>query len=207
MDDETLVTRGRYQPFGNHHAAVFNYFAEKHDADTVYVFADDTHGERLPTSPATGEEVAEMIEASYENDYDVDFDVQAFPHDGLNPLSYSGPLSVARDDPVFFTREEDFAESAEKGAGFLSYLGVDLDVDYEPRSDETPFERFPGSVESSSTNIRQGILNGDAWRNYVSDSVEDFVDGNDDFREALVSVEEQDPSKYMDLVKSRLPTI
>jgi nicotinamide mononucleotide adenylyltransferase len=199
------VTRGRYQPFGNHHAAVFNYFADKDDADTVYVFADDTHGERLPTSPATGEEVAEMIEASYENDYEVDFDVEAVPHDGLNPLSYSGPLSVLGEDPVFFTREEEFAEKAKTWSDVLSYLGVDMDVDYEPREDHTPFERFPGEVETSSTNIRQSILNGDEWRAYVSDSVEDFVNESDEFQEALVPEEDQNPSKHKDLVKSRVP--
>jgi hypothetical protein len=102
MDEDVLVTRGRYQPFGNHHAAVFNYFADKDDADTVYVFADDTHGERLPTSPATGEEVAEMIEASYENDYEVDFDVEAVPHDGLNPsLVFRASFSSWRGSCVF----------------------------------------------------------------------------------------------------------
>lgn len=205
MDEDALVTRGRYQPFGNHHAAVFNHFADKHDADTVYVFADDTHGERLPTSPATGEEVAEMIEASYEDDYDVDFDVEAFAHDGLDPREYSNVFSVLDGSPVFFTREREFAENAERGSTVLGMLGYDMDVDYEPREDYTPFEKFPGEVETSSTNIRQGILNGNEWRNYVSGSVEDFVDENDEFREALVPEDKQEPSKHIDLVRTRLP--
>jgi len=203
MDEETLVTRGRYQPFGNHHAAVIDHFADKHDADTVYVFADDTHGDRLPTSPALGDEVADMIEASYDEDYDADFDVEAFAHDGLNPLDYSEVFSVLEDDPVFFTREEDFARNAERGSLVLELFGYGMDVDYEPRSDETPFENFDYPVETSSTNIRQSILNDDEWRDYVSGSVEDFVDESDEFREALVPEDEQDPSKHVGLVKSR----
>ena len=204
MDEDVLVTRGRYQPFGHHHAAVVDYFAEKHDADTVYIFADDTHGDRLPTSPALGGEVADMIEASYEEDYDTDFDVEAFAHDGLNPLEYSDIVSVLDEDPVFFTREKDFARNAERGAQVLGFLGYDMDVDYEPRSDETPFEEFGRPVETSSTSIRQGILNGDEWRDYVSDPVEDFVDENDGFRDALLPEEDQDPSKHVGLVTSRL---
>lgn len=205
MGEEALVTRGRYQPFGNHHAAVFNYFADKHDADTVYVFADDTHGERLPTSPATGEEVAEMIEASYDEDYDVDFNVEAIEHDGLSPMEYSEVFSVLDEDPVFFTREQEFARNAERGSTLLEVMGYSMDVDYEPREDHTPFERFPDEVETSSTSIRQGILNGDEWRNYVSDSVEDFVDENENFREALVPEDEQDPSKHVGILKTRIP--
>lgn len=205
MNEEVLVTRGRYQPFGNHHAAVVDHFAEKHDADTVYIFADDTHGDRLPTSPALGGEVADMIEASYDEAYDADFDVEAFAHDGLNPLEYSDIVSVLNEDPVFFTREEDFARNAERGSQVLGFLGYDMAVDYEPREDETPFKHFDYPVEASSTNIRQGILNGDEWRKYVSDSVEDFVDENEGFREALVPEDEQDPSKHLGLVKSRFP--
>jgi hypothetical protein len=106
---------------------------------------------------------------------------------------------------VFFTREEEFAEKAKTWSDVLSYLGVDMDVDYEPREDHTPFERFPGEVETSSTNIRQSILNGDEWRAYVSDSVEDFVNESDEFQEALVPEEDQNPSKHKDLVKSRVP--
>ncbi|AOV94336.1 hypothetical protein AQV86_00220 [Nanohaloarchaea archaeon SG9] len=204
MDEDVLVTRGRYQPFGNHHAAVVDHFAGKHDADTVYIFADDTHGERLPTSPAMGGEVADLIEASYESDYDASFGVEAFAHDGLNPFEYGNIFSVLGDDPVFFTREEDFARNAERGKRVLESFGYSMDVDYEPRNDEAPFEKFGYPVEASSTSIRQGILNGDEWRRYVSDSVEEFVDENDEFREALVPEDDQDASKHVGLLKSRL---
>lgn len=202
MGDDSLVTRGRYQPFGNHHAAVFDYFMEKHDADELNVVTEGLSGERTPTSPFYGEEVAEMIDEAFEEDYDADYDVNVVNQEEIFDDEV---FDVLEDSPVYFTREESHAQTfnvMKRFYDFAFWNDLSLDgVDYEPREDMTPFERFDRSIETSSTSIRELIDRGDdEWRRYVSDSVEDFVDETEEAREVIG--EEPENGKYTGIVKN-----
>ncbi len=199
-----MVTRGRYQPFGNHHAAVLDYFMDKHDADELSVVTEGLSGERTPTSPFYGHEVAEMIDEAFENDYDTDYKVKVVNQEEVLDDEV---FEVLEDDPVYFTREESHAKAFNVmkvfyDLAFWNDLSLES-VDYEPREDMTPFERFDRAVETSSTRIREMIDKGDdEWRHYVSDSVEDFVDETDEAREVIG----QDPEngKYAGILKNTL---
>lgn len=204
MEEDVLVTRGRYQPFGNHHAAVFDHFMDKHGADELNVVTEGLSSERMPSSPFYGEEVAEMIDKAFEQDYDVDYDVNAVSQEEVFDDEVFG---ILEDDPVYFTRERSHARAftAMKhfyDAAFWNDLGIRF-VDYEPRSDMTPFEKFDRPVETSSTNIREMIdEEDDEWRNYVSSSVEDFVDETWEAREVMG--DEPESGKYTGIVRNAL---
>lgn len=204
MGNESLVTRGRYQPFGNHHFAVSDYFMDKHDADELNIVTEGLSGERTPTSPFYGDEVAEMIGAAFDQDYDVDYEVNVVCQ---NEVFDDNVFALLEDDPVYFTREDSHA----KAFGFLELL-YDLafwndssieDVDYEPRTDMTPFERVDLPVETSSTSIREMIdQSDDDWRKHVSDPVEDMIDEKDEARRVMG--EEPEDGKYVSIVKNFL---
>lgn len=204
MSQELLVARGRYQPFGHHHAAVIDYFMDKHDADELNVVTEGLSKERTPTSPFYGYETAGSIKKAFEEDYNVKYDVdiinqeEVFDDDVFNVLS---------GDPIYFTREESHAYALNLmkvvcDVAFWNDLSI-ADVDYEPREDPTPFERFDKPVETSSTNIRQMIDEGnDEWRRYVPDSVEDLVDEKDKARDIIG--ESPNNGKYADIAKHAL---
>lgn len=202
MDNDVLLTRGRYQPFGNHHAAVFDHFMDKHDADELNVVVEGLSGERLPDAPFYGSEVADMIERSFDQDYDFDYEVNAI---NQADILDDEVFSLLEDRPVYFTREKSHANAFNSmkwvyDRAFWSDRGIQA-VDYEPREDTTPFESFDRPVEESSTNIRNMIDSGDEeWRRYVSESVEDFVDETDDAREAIGR--EQNGGKYSSILRN-----
>lgn len=204
MSEDSLVTRGRYQPFGNHHAAVFDYFMDKHDADELNVVTEGLSGERTPTSPFYGHEVAEMIDEAFENDYDADYEVNVVNQEEIFDDEV---FDVLGDSPVYFTREDSHAQAFNVMKGFYDLaFWNDLsiaDVDYEPRDDMTPFERFDRPVETSSTSIREMVDEEvEEWRRYVSDSVEDFVDEAEEAREVIG--EEPENGKYTGILKNAL---
>lgn len=205
MAEDILVTRGRYQPFGHHHAAVFDYFMEKHGADELNVVTEGLSSDRMPTSPFYGDEVAEMIESSFEEDYNVDYDVNVVNQESFFDDKVFG---VLEDRPTYFTREHSHARVFEAlksvyGAAFWNDVGIS-EVDYEPREDKGPFESFDRPVETSSTNIREMIdeKDNEEWRKYVSDSVEDLVDENDEGREVIGR--NQNSGKYVAIAASAL---
>jgi len=204
MEDDVLLTRGRYQPFGHHHAAVFDYFMDKHGADELNVVTEGLSNDRMPTSPFYGDEVAEMIDSSFENDYDVGYDVNVVNQESFFDDEVFG---ILEGEPTYFTREKSHSRvfkglKSIYGAAFWNDVGIG-GVDYEPREDRRPFERFDRPVESSSTNIRGMIDDGDdGWRRYVSDSVEDLVDENDEAREVIGRP--QSSGKYVAIAVSSL---
>lgn len=201
MGYKSLVTRGRYQPFGNHHAAVFDYFMAKHGVDKLYVLTEGLSSRRTPTSPFRGDEVAEMIEDSFEEDYDVDYEVEVVNHDDIFDKEV---FDIFEEEVAYFTRERSHAAvfaflKAVYDLAFWSNRSLG-GVYYEPRGDMTPFERFDRPVETSSTRIREMIKEGnDEWRSYVSDTVENFIDENDEAREAIGR--DPESGKYVGIIR------
>ena len=202
MRNDSLVTRGRYQPFGHHHAAVLDYFMDKYDANELNVVTEGLSGERTPTSPFYGDEVAQMIDEAFENDYDTDYEVNTVAQ---NEVLDDEVFEILEEDPLYFTREQSHAKAFKAMKLFYDFeFWNDLsisDVDYEPRDDMTPFEIFDRPVETSSTNIREMIDAGDdEWRQYVSSSVEDFVDETEEAREVIG--QEPESGKYTGILKN-----
>ena len=204
MGKKSLVTGGRYQPFGHHHAAVIDYFMHRHDADELNVVTEGLSKERTPTSPFYGDETAGSIRQAFQKDYEVGYEVNTANQEEVLD---DDVFSVLSGDPVYFTREESHAHAFNLmkvvyDVAFWNDLSI-ADVDYEPRDDPTPFERFDKPVETSSTNIRQMIdERNDEWRRYVPDSVEDLVDEKDEARDTIgVS---PNNGKYADIAKNAL---
>jgi|APHM01.1.fsa_nt_gi hypothetical protein len=175
---------------------------DKHDADELNVVTEGLSEERTPTSPFYGHEVAESIEQAFEDDYDVPYDVNTVnQQEALD----DDVFSVLTDNPIYFTREKSHARAfngmkAVYDLAFWNNLSIES-VDYEPREDLTPFERFDMPFETSSTKIRAMIDNeNDEWRRYVSNSVEDLVDETDEAREIIGETPEN--GKYVSIVKS-----
>lgn len=200
-----MVTRGRFQPFGNQHAAYIDHFAEEYDADRVVVVVPDVAA-RSPKNPFTGDEVYDMVETAYAEDYDVDYDVEPVLQDSFLD---GDVVDIIGDEPTFFTREKEWARIVDTVASKLP--GVpDIDAVYEPRDDE-PYDRmedrgFP--VEESSTNIRQRIVDGDDWEEYVAPGVAALIRENGDAIDAMKREDEQTlwdrKRKYVDQARAWL---
>lgn len=204
-EEDVLVSRGRFQPFGNQHAAYIDHFARAYDADRVVVVVPAVAA-RSPKNPFTGEEVLEMVYAAYREDYDVDYAVEPVLQ---TTFLDADVVDAIGDEPTFFTREKLWSRIVNAGVGQLP--GVpDLDAVYEPRDDE-PYDRmkeqgFP--VEESSTNIRQRMVNGEEWRDYVAPSVAARIEGYGEAWDALKAEDEQNlwdrKRKYADQVRAWL---
>lgn len=211
-EQNSVYTLGRFQPYANHHHAAIDYLTQafEEDVDRVYVGILRTpQDSRSPSNPFTDEEVREMIEKGYQEDYaDSSYEVETFVFGG-NPLNHRREIeSVVGEDTTFLTREERWKKTGdilEMLEAVMPFKNRDIDSVHFPR-DHSYVERIAEEngyeVTSTATEIRELIAEeDDEWRRYVSSSIEDVMD--EEFEEAKEVLHEEGRGSQFDKFQVR----